>query len=762
MTQRSLPRELLAKGLRRGRARLSLQQHSFDTESAALELFGADSRWGASWRRFFRLGEDYERFMTGLRVAALFHDLGKANADFQTAVTKTGDQVAQTIRHEHISALILHLPTIRQWLVASDVVDFEAVTAAVLSHHLKASEDGRWKWAQPRTARSTVDLFLEHPEVRDVMHRVGELVGSAPPLAPLPSCWSGDVLWQRAFADGTQTGRRFRRELHVNAPRRRLVLATKAGLIAADSVASALVREGIGLRDWIRDMTGNRVLAADVRRDVIDPRIACIEQRVAGAFRWHRFQELAAERGSRALLLASCGAGKSLAAWRWAEQVAGEHNIGRIVFLYPTRGTATEGFRDYVAAAPEVDAALLHGSAEYELRGMAANPDDALEGQDFSTDERLYALGYWSKRYFSATVDQFLGFLAHSYKGLCLLPVLADSAVIIDEVHSFDRRMFDALVGFLREFDVPVLCMTATLSRTRRAAIEQVGFESFPTADDRTELDDLERLECHPRYEINSPSCLRTALAAAQDALGRGDKVLWVVNRVSICQRIGRELGEECIVYHSRFRLTDRQAAHRRTIAAFKEARPVVAVTTQVCEMSLDLDADLLVTELAPPASLVQRFGRANRHLARGTGFRAAIHVYEPATPHPYEREELDAARSMVAALGSGPTSQRALAEALETHACLEPVPQGTASFLDSGYYATRDEFRDIDDLAVRCVLDRDLNDVLATDRARQPIDGFVLPVPRSELTEEVAGLPSYLRVASASRYDLRLGYLAE
>jgi len=57
---------------------------------------------------------------------------------------------------------------------------------------------------------------------------------------------------------------------------------------------------------------------------------------------------------------------------------------------------------------------------------------------------RLFALGLWSRRYFSATVDQFLGFIEHNYTGLCLLPALADSAVIIDEVHSFDKRMFDA------------------------------------------------------------------------------------------------------------------------------------------------------------------------------------------------------------------------------------------------------------------------------------------------------------------------------
>ncbi|HAJ61331.1 MAG TPA: hypothetical protein DCP31_20455, partial [Cyanobacteria bacterium UBA8543] len=67
-----------------------------------------------------------------------------------------------------------------------------------------------------------------------------------------------------------------------------------------------------------------------------------------------------------------------------------------------------------------------------------------------------------------------------------------------------------------------------------------------------------------------------------------------------------------------------------------KSQDAVIAVTTQVCEMSLDLDADILITELAPISSLVQRFGRANRHRARGDEFRAKLLVYEPEKPEPY------------------------------------------------------------------------------------------------------------------------------
>ena len=153
--------------------------------------------------------------------------------------------------------------------------------------------------------------------------------------------------------------------------------------------------------------------------------------------------------------------GKTIAAWRWAEAQAKTHAFGRVIFLYPTRGTSTEGFRDYVSWAP--DAALVHGTSTYELEAMAQNPDDSrgasirLPSQD---TERLFALGYWPMKYFSATVDQFLSFLEHSYRSTCLLPALADSVLIVDEVHSFDAKMFESLVVFLKTFDMPVLCMS--------------------------------------------------------------------------------------------------------------------------------------------------------------------------------------------------------------------------------------------------------------------------------------------------------------
>lgn len=490
----------------------------------------------------------------------------------------------------------------------------------------------------------------------------------------------------------------------------------------------------------------------------------------------HTFQTQVPHQGSRVLLLAACAAGKTLAAWKWAEEQVKHYKVGKVIFLYPTRGTATEGFKDYVSWAPEADAALVTGTARYELEAMAENPPESMAEKDFTTDDRLFSLGFWSRRYFSATVDQFLGFMEHSYGGICLLPALADSVLIIDEIHSFDMKMFDSLIAFLKHFDIPVLCMTATLPPSRRKQLVDLGLKVYPTESDRDSLKDLEEQENHPRYQLQPVDGFTEAFDKAVKAYREGERVLWVVNTVDRCLAISKrlvdELNVEVLTYHGRFRLTDRQKVHSDTVKAFAfqkggDRKPAIAVTTQVCEMSLDLDADVLITEFAPISSLVQRFGRANRHpdSRNDKTFKAMLHVYKPPKDLPYDRKELDTANTFIDELGSGEISQKRLAEALEKFANEERKADGLPSFFTSGYFATMGSYRDSDEYALPCVLDRDLDEVkkLIESKPKKPYDGFIINVPRKGINpseDKPSWLPEYLGVAQwEGNYDERSGF---
>jgi CRISPR-associated endonuclease/helicase Cas3 len=536
------------------------------------------------------------------------------------------------------------------------------------------------------------------------------------------------------------------------------LLSVKAALLAADSAGSGVVRVGHALEDWVSNAFGQPLTAVDIRNNVVLPRICEIETKSSKPVVLQDFQRQAATLGERALLLAPCGSGKTLAAWHWIESRLQQKPASRVLFLYPTRATATEGFRDYVSWAPEEEAALAHGTASYDLEDMFDNPEDSRTGKDFIADDRLYALGLWPKRIFSATVDQFLAFMQNHYGPLCLLPLLADSVVVIDEVHSFDPAMFSALVKYLKHFDGPVMCMTASLiGSRRRTLVEECGLQVFPETFER--LDDLQQKAEHPRYSLRLTS-QKTAEEVVQQVLSANKKVLWVVNQVRRCQEIAKALSCPALCYHSRFKLVDRRSRHRDVVDAFQNrSGPLLAVTTQVCEMSLDLDAHVLISEEAPVSSLIQRMGRCNRYGKPGDGKLGTAYVYPVENPKPYSSEEIAGGRCFVAAFTGKNLSQADLEVALEQYAPQQKEPERFSSFLDSGCYAMSYPYRESEDFTVPAVLDTDIETWLAARKAGRPADGIVVPVPK-RLAKPHPALGRLLRVAPSSHYSPAFGFL--
>src|SRR3990172_13256230 len=162
---------LLAKSIVADKPPKTLVDHTGDVMATVRFLYGVEThptRLSQEWLRFFRLGADqHGRFVANTLAAAAFHDMGKANDGFQKVVTQRGDQ---SIRHEHLSGLLLSLTEFKNWLQHSSLLDFEIVLASVISHHLKVDPV---QWGQPLGIATTFRVLADKPDFGALLDAIG-------------------------------------------------------------------------------------------------------------------------------------------------------------------------------------------------------------------------------------------------------------------------------------------------------------------------------------------------------------------------------------------------------------------------------------------------------------------------------------------------------------------------------------------------------------------------------------------------------------
>jgi len=214
---------------------------------------------------------------------------------------------------------------------------------------------------------------------------------------------------------------------------------------------------------------------------------------------------------------------------------------------------------------------------------------------------------------------------------------------------------------------------------------------------------------------------------------------LWVRNRVEWANKAyedcrARFASVPADVYHSRFRYKDRSLRHRRVIDNFKpnKGQAAILVATQVAEMSLDLSADLLVTDIAPIPSLIQRLGRLNRRStpdAPQPSNLALIRTLPQGESHvesPYEKADLEKAERWLRKLieRGRALSQRDLSEAFVEFSEAKEYDIATAeesAVFFSGLWRTRPGMTRDKGYTVSVILKKDLESCNERDACGQP-----------------------------------------
>lgn len=616
-----------------------------------------------------------EPFRHGVLLAALCHDLGKANDQFQAMVRGQREE-QQALRHEALSLLIVQQTVLREWLAISlqDADTLNFVLWAAAGHHRKFPPSS----PSPGTGRR-ISLFLGHQDFRRTLIIGARRLGLDDP--PLLS----DCDWR--LTGGDSPSRRLN-QLALRAAaywdtcsdeQRRFLAVVKACVIAADVAGSALPKEKEKIIPWISKALRCRPAVGQLQKLVTDR---------LGVKAPRPFQEALGNTRARVVLAeAGCGNGKTIGAYLWAARRAPGK---RLFFSYPTTGTATEGFRDYLID-PDLDAQLVHSRASVDLELLGVDDDGERE-------DPLAALETWSTLVVSCTVDTVLGLTQNHRRALYAWPVMADSAFVFDEIHAYDNRLFAALLRFLVSCrGVSCLLMTASLPKTKRAVLERTLDALGESLEIVEGPADLETLPRYRRLLGDDP------WEVVKQVLGENGKVLWVVNTVDRALKIADKARAHSLaplVYHSRFRYVDRVRQHSRVIEAFRTDGPVLVVATQVAEMSLDLSADLLVTDMAPIAAIIQRLGRLNRRATPESPIPPKPFLVVPTdTEAPYKDQEhpdpFALSHAWLERLGTVAISQKDLALTwadLDDESVYEPLE---SAWLDGGFETTPRHLRE-------------------------------------------------------------------
>jgi CRISPR-associated endonuclease/helicase Cas3 len=628
------------------------------------------------------------RLSRALKVACLCHDLGKANEGFQEMVTEKRDPTRQPARHELLSALLLEdkAKPFRNWALQklNDGDEDEAamlidcVIGAVAGHHLKMDES----WHKAMLALRggcglTLKMLLTHSDLNNLFDR---------------RLLSEEIKFSLVENEPTYLGaRQLRFNVSSNSWRKRLnrdsewwrfAAAIKALLMAADVAGSAMAPAGEDIERWVLMTLSQRVTTAEMN-DVVSARLGDAKPRP--------FQEAIGQSRKRVTLVeAGCGTGKTAAAYMWAAHHA---NDKKLFFCYPTTGTATEGFLGYVHET-EVEAKLVHSRSIVDLAGIAQVTDD--EENDHLM--RIESLNLWSPKVIICTADTVLALVRNNRRGLYNSPAILSGSFVFDELHSYDEQMMSAVPALIEALPgASFLLMTASLPKDRKEFLQH-------HIKDLCEVPSPIELEEIPRYEFQRTD-IEDAYLQAQAAVAQKKRVLWICNTVAQAQKVRCRLAEEYDVptrsYHSRFKYTDLVRQHRKIIRWFKQSKlrsGLVAVTTQVAEISLDLDADLLISEVAPISALIQRLGRLNRRVTPehpGTP-RKAIFL-TPDKTRPYAEEELQLAGRWINELENlkRPLRQIDLAERFHALSPQEKLEWSTRTgWLDSGWLAEPEQVR--------------------------------------------------------------------
>jgi len=318
-----------------------------------------------------------------------------------------------------------------------------------------------------------------------------------------------------------------------------------------------------------------------------------------------------------------------------------------IYFALPTQATSNRihlRLNDFLRRiAPEAGGGrLIHGNSWLMEQDISLIPtatdintqaaDDARTGQNWFASTKRALLAPFGV----GTVDQaLLGVVAAKHFFVRHF-ALAGKVVILDEIHSYDLytgTLINKLITTLEALGCTVIVLSATLTKKRLNEINPLPDSghnykpSYPLISGRKEGRVFEPIPVTVSKSKKVVIDFKSGAEATEEAIEiaqNGGVVLWVCNTVDAAQKQYQTLVKRSEnhfpigLLHSRYPFWRREKLESEWMERLGKSSDKrcgsILVSTQIVEQSVDLDADLMVTEIAPTDMLLQRLGRLWRH----------------------------------------------------------------------------------------------------------------------------------------------------